>query len=205
MTYVRLKEQSALETSETLEHDINKSSHMGWIRYSLFASEYHTWPSAARNQTWHFDTTLGPRQPQYSARPISRSHFSPNNSRKTTTAKYGCLSWDQNLAEFCIGSVYCVQYRAILHRDLSRVYSIVMLAWIHSHRYGSKQGISNGMMERLKRLFTHNNDFSPVNSPYMDKDHTGCYVRGRQQPLCWYFFRQQFSQCQDRDDRSRDN
>ena len=66
---------------------IQKCSYLGWIRYSLFAFEYHTWPSAARNQTWHFDTTLGPPQPQYSALPISRGHLFPNNSRKTPMAR----------------------------------------------------------------------------------------------------------------------
>ena len=75
----------------------------------------------------------------YSALPISRGHFSPNNSRKTPIVRplgrnMGCLLWVQSLAEVSHSKMlYCVQYRAILHRYISKIYNIPK--WYGSTRW----------------------------------------------------------------------
>ena len=72
-------------------------------------------------QTQNIDNTL-----YNSTLTIYRGLFSPNNSRETPIARpLGRLSWDPSLTEVLPSNlVYCVQYRVIWYRNISKVYSI---------------------------------------------------------------------------------
>ena len=70
-----------------------------------------------------------------SALSISGGHFSPNDSRKTTSRKTtnrnGCLSWVQSFTEVFPSSLCWVHYRVIIFWDVSRGYSTFLIRKIY--------------------------------------------------------------------------
>ena len=69
---------------------------------------------------------------RYSALPISRSDFTPQNSRRTHSspvrARYGCFFVSSKCDRSFMLEVYAVCNTVLLYRDISRVYS--MFLWL---------------------------------------------------------------------------
>ena len=120
-----------------LLYQLRKSTHgISWSPFTVcthnrFTRSWHLW-----NMSWKFISYRTPHDLwtwicyallcYYSAFPISRGHCYFNNSPKTAIYRpLGCLSWIRNLVEVLPAKLLCcVQYRVILHNDISRVYSI---------------------------------------------------------------------------------